>query len=234
MKKIISVLIIIMLFMLLINSSYASDSDIEVSLSSTTANLGDIITVTVSITEREDGIAGLQGKFVWDSEQLTYIDSKVESDFSTLNFNEDSTSEAFGTFSVYGDDYITSRAKVFSVQFKVNEDLTDVSEINIDIINIKAEYQEAGTIDIQDKNAKVLINRDNIKNEINENNTNSTINNETNIQGEINSIQGNKTDSTVAKTKLPAAGMEKAIAVAILGIVVLAIIFKIKSRKIKY
>lgn len=50
----------------------------------------------------------------------------------------------------------------------------------------------------------------------------------------INTIQGNKTDSTVAKTKLPAAGMGKAIAVAILGIVVLAIIFKIKSRKIKY
>lgn len=76
------------------------------------------------------------------------------------------------------------------------------------------------------------------ENKVNNNATNEsgTAGTNTNTQNtnRINSIKGNKTDSTVAKTKLPAAGMGSIILIIIVCITILSIVFKIKSRKIKY
>ena len=152
MKKIVSVLSIITLIIILtVTPSYANDADVILTTSSETVKPGDTITLTVTINETQDGIAGLQGKVQWNTEQLTYISSQVGSDFTTLNFNDDITSDALGTFTAYGDNYITTGANVFTVTFEVNSELTAETQIDINITGIKAVYQTAKTIDIQDK-----------------------------------------------------------------------------------
>ena len=152
MKKIVSVLSIITLIIILtVTPSYANDADVILTTSSETVKPGDTITLTVTINETQDGIAGLQGKVQWNTEQLTYISSQVGSDFTTLNFNDDITSDALGTFTAYGDNYITTGANVFTVTFEVNSELTAETQIDINITGIKAVYQTAGKVDIQDK-----------------------------------------------------------------------------------
>ena len=121
MKRIISILIVIILVMMMFNISYANDADVNISLSNETAKPGDTITLSLNINPTDDGIAGLQGKIKWNTEQLTYVSSQVGNKFTTLNFNEDNTSESLGNFSVYGNDYITDKATVFTITFKVNE-----------------------------------------------------------------------------------------------------------------
>ena len=158
MSRIISILSAILLTItLLATTSYANDEDVIISVSSQTARPGDTVTLTVSIADTQDGIAGLEGKINWDTTQLTYVSSQVGSDFTTLNFNEDVQSESLGAFTVYGNNYITTGATVFTVEFKVNEEVEPETKININITGINAEYQTAGTTAIQDKTAELTI-----------------------------------------------------------------------------
>lgn len=247
MKKIITFLIMITFVMFLVNISYASDSDVIAELSNTVVQLGDTITLSINISEVKDGIAGLQGKIVWDKSQLTYISSQVGNKFSTLNFNDDSKSESLGTFSVYGNEYVTTGETMFTVTFKVDSSLIKEIPVIIDITQIKAEYQNAGTVDIQDKKVKLSImnetNEDNSNTNSQNTNTNTSTNTNqnttngnnisTNIDFKKNTITANK-QNTLAPTKLPAAGIKNLIILSIVIIAIATIIFKIKSRKIKY
>lgn len=228
MKKIVSVLSIITLIIILtVTPSYANDADVILTTSSETVKPGDTITLTVTINETQDGIAGLQGKVQWNAEQLTYISSQVGTDFTTLNFNDDTTSEALGTFTVYGDNYITTGANVFTITFEVNSKLTAETQINIDITGIKAVYQTAGTVDIQDKSVNLSVANNMLDEEpIPEENTNTTNQIPT---ATTNSIQQSAVvDNTTAKTELPATGLTIIIICAIL---ILAVILIISGKK---
>ena len=230
MKKVISILIMITLVVFSVNLSYANDSDVVASLSNSTVKIGDTVTLSINIAQTEDGIAGLQGKITWDDSQLTYVSSKVGSDFTTLNFNDDTTSDALGTFSVYGNEYITTGGTAFTVTFKVNSGLNEETPIHIDITGIKAEYQTAGTVDIQNKEESLSIidgatnNEDN--SEKNENLTNGTQTNQMPVNTNTNSSVATNVsaDNTTAKVQLPKAGVSGAIIFAIVIIVILLIV----------
>ena len=227
MSRIISILSAILLTItLLATTSYANDEDVIISVSSQTARLGDTVTLTVSIADTQDGIAGLEGKINWDTTQLTYVGSQVGSDFTTLNFNEDVQSESLGAFTVYGNNYITTGATVFTVEFKVNEEVEPETKININITGINAEYQTAGTTAIQDKTAELTIENkpvlDDIENTIPEEETTNTVQTEPTTNN--NSAQTEKKDNTTAKTVLPATGMTIAIIFAIFIVLVMLVV----------
>lgn len=227
MKKIISIFITIILVVLLNNLSYANDSEVSASLSSSTVQAGDTITLSINIAKTDDGIAGVQGKIAWDKSQLTYVSSQVGNVFSTLNFNDDSESEALGTFSAYGNEYITTGGTAFTVTFEVNPDLTEEIPINIDITKIKAEYQTAGTVDIQDKEVNLSINNGEFANKTNETVTNTNMITNTNTSAVTNVA----VDNTIAKEKLPAAGVS---IVSIFAILILLIILIVSGKNYIY
>lgn len=227
MKKIICILMTITLVVLLVNLSYANDSDVIASLSSSTAQIGDTVTLSINIAETEDGIAGLQGKITWDESQLTYVSSQVGSGFTTLNFNDDNTSDALGTFSVYGNEYITTGGTAFIVTFKVNPDLTEKTPIYIDISEIKAEYQNAGTVDIQDKEVNLSIVNEPINEDDFEENAISTNQIPTNTDTNSSVVTSATVDYTTSKVQLPATGVP---AVTIFAIVILVIILIVSGK----
>lgn len=70
------------------------------------------------------------------------------------------------------------------------------------------------------------------------NNSNTSNNNQNGLKNNAvtnkNSIAGGNTDKTVAKNQLPKAGMKNIAVIAIIAISIAVVIFKIKSRKIKY
>lgn len=236
MKKLISILIIMIIDFCIINFSYASDSDVSSRLSNEIAKPGDIITLSIDIEKIEDGIAGLQGKISWNESELTYINSNVGNKFSTLNFNDDSKSNAFGSFSVYGNEYVKTGGTVFTVTFKVNSELKKEIPVTIGITQIKAEYQTAGTVNIKDKEIKLSI----INETSNEDNTEekpevSDDEKEPNINTPEVTNTNNITDNTISNAgKLPAAGFKNLITIAILITVIALVIFKVKSKDIKY
>ena len=69
-----------------------------------------------------------------------------------------------------------------------------------------------------------------------ENNEESESNKETNsnISTNSSSIKGSNTDKTTASTKLPAAGLRNILIIAVVIMIVFMVVFKIKSRDIKY
>lgn len=228
MKKIICILMTITLVVLLVNLSYANDSDVIASLSNSTAQIGDTVTLSINIAETEDGIAGLQGKITWDDGQLTYVSSQVGSDFTTLNFNDDITSEALGTFSVYGNEYVTTGGTAFIVTFKVNSGLTEETPIRIDITGIKAEYQTAGTVDIQNKEVNLsIIDGTNNENDFEENKepTNEILSDKPltspDTSKATNNIQG---EGITTKSQLPKAGTSIIITFAIIIFIIILIL----------
>lgn len=86
---------------------------------------------------------------------------------------------------------------------------------------------ENSTEDGKNENLNTNTNQNTIQNVINSNNISI------NTDSKKNTITGNK-QNTLAPTKLPAAGIKNIIILSIVIIAIATIIFKIKSRKIKY
>ena len=95
----------------------------------------------------------------------------------------------------------------------------------------------------KDKEFKFSLKEENNNSNSNNQNTNTSTNTNqnttngnnilTNTESKKNTITGNK-QNTLAPTKLPAAGIRNLIILSIVIIAIVTIIFKIKSRKIKY
>lgn len=228
MKKTISLIIIVTLTFFMTIISYASDSDVTILASKQTVSAGDTVTLTINLAETEDGIAGLQGKIGWKTEQLTYVSSAVGSSFTTLNFNDESTSASLGTFSVYGSNYITTGGTAFTVTFKVNSGVTVDTPIEINVTGIKAEYQTAGTTDIQAKTVNLTVAEETVVTPEEKNEPTTTTkqptSSTTNTAGQSTT---QKADQTTAKTELPKTG----ITVAIIFIICIIAIISIVSGK---
>ena len=144
-------------------------------------------------------------------------------------------------------DTATAKANtdIAKITFKLKSNLESGTTGNIQFKNIvltdgtnETTYNKAFSVTLEKSDAK-----DNEKNNTTNNETNSQTNttNTANTQKTNNTTtsgnsttKSNSTTNTTAITKLPAAGLNNIIILAIGIVIIAAIIFKFKSRKIKY
>ena len=126
MKKIISILVVILLLFSLGTAVKAATATMDLKISKESIRPGETFTVSLSIT-CPDGINGVVGiKSSYDTDKLELISCQASSNFSNLG------TEAEADLIVLSNDKITSD-DVFSWTFKANEDITEETNVNISI-----------------------------------------------------------------------------------------------------
>ncbi len=123
-------------------------------------------------------------------------------------------------------EFIFTTSKDATIE-KLNKSKILIKDINISDGENLDQFEE-------DKDFKFTLKEENNNSNNNNQNTNASTNtNNISTNTEKNTITGNK-QNMLAPTKLPAAGIKNLIILSIVIIAIVAIIFKIKSRKIKY
>lgn len=221
--------IILMLTIGTVHSLATSDANIEMNVQGQTTinSTDDTVELILSLgnfTEVEEGQPlGYQGTITYDEDVFEGITVEGLNGW-TVNY-EDSTKVFMGEI-----DVATANTQIAKITLTLKDGLTSPTTGKIQFNNI---LLTDGTNDFT-FNREVTItvaeeeNSENNENTIEQETTNTIVNNNN------TSIQANNTDTTVANQILPSAGVKNVIIISIIAIIILAIIFKIKSRKIKY
>ena len=240
-RKILTIIMIIVMITILgtINSLAAGNIELNVQGETTVKDTEKTIELTLSLgsfTEIEEGIPlGYQGTLEYDENLFEGITVEGLNGW-TVNY-ENSTKVFMGE---------TDTAKANIQIAKITLTLKDgVTPGTSGTINFNDILLTDGTNDFTfNKEITVTIENEEVDNpsEGNENEGNNQISgtNETNTTTSTNistnssSIQGSNTDRTTASTRLPSAGVKNILIIAVVIISILMVVFKIKSRDIKY
>lgn len=235
-RKILAIIMIIFMITILgtINSLAAGNIELNVQGETTVKDTEKTIELTLSLgsfTEIEEGIPlGYQGTLEYDENLFEGITVEGLNGW-TVNY-ENSTKVFMGE---------TDTAKANTQIAKITLTLKDgVTPGTSGTINFNDILLTDGTNDFTfNKEITVTIQNEEVDNPSEGNNqisgtneTNTTTS--TNISTNSSSIQGSNTDRTTASTRLPSAGLKNILIIAVVIISVLMVVFKIKSRDIKY
>ena len=235
-RKILAIIMIIFMITILgtINSLAAGNIELNVQGETTVKDTEKTIELTLSLgsfTEIEEGIPlGYQGTLEYDENLFEGITVEGLNGW-TVNY-ENSTKVFMGE---------TDTAKANTQIAKITLTLKDgVTPGTSGTINFSDILLTDGTNDFTfNKEITVTIENEEVDNPSEGNNqisgtneTNTTTS--TNISTNSSSIQGSNTDRTTASTRLPSAGLKNILIIAVVIISILMVVFKIKSRDIKY
>ena len=235
MKKRILTIAFVIIIMLIIGTTYTLAADIEMNVQGQTTinSTDDTVELILSLgnfTEVEEGQPlGYQGTITYDENVFEGI--TVEGLNRWTASYEDNTKVFMGEI-----DSATANTQIAKITLTLKEGLTSATTGTIQFNNILLTdgtndftFNREVIITVEEENSENNEeNTENTEDTINQENTNTIVNNNT------TSIQANNTDTTVSNQILPSAGVKNVIIISIIAIIVLAIIFKIKSRKIKY
>ena len=240
-RKILAIMMIIFMITILgtINSLAAGNIELNVQGETTVKDTEKTIELTLSLgsfTEIEEGIPlGYQGTLEYDENLFEGITVEGLHGW-TVNY-ENSTKVFMGE---------TDTAKANTQIAKITLTLKDgVTSGTSGTINFSDILLTDGTNDFTfNKEITVTIENEEVDNPSegneNEGNNQTSGTNETNTTTSTNistnssSIQGSNTDRTTASTRLPSAGVKNILIIAVVIISILMVVFKIKSRDIKY
>lgn len=229
-KRVVTIVLVIILMFIIgtVHSLATSNVNIEMNVEgqttiNTTNNTVELILSLGDFTGIEEKQPlGYQG-------MITYNDNIIEGitveglNGWTANY-EESTKVLMGEI-----DSSTANTQIAKIILTLKEGLTAETTGTVEFKDI---LLTDGTNDFSfNKEIVITIKEEenNEKNEVNDNTINGETTNTSNT-----SIKANNTDTTVAKKVLPSAGTKNIIIIGIVGIILLAVIFKIKARKIKY
>lgn len=239
MKKRILTIAFVIIIMLIIGTTYTLAADIEMNVQGQTTinSTDDTVELILSLgnfTEVEEGQPlGYQGTITYDENVFEGI--TVEGLNRWTASYEDNTKVFMGEI-----DSATANTQIAKITLTLKEGLSSATTGTIQFNNILLTdgtndftFNREVIITVEEENSEnneenTEENTENTEDTINQENTNTIVNNNT------TSIQANNTDTTVSNQILPSAGVKNVIIISIIAIIVLAIIFKIKSRKIKY
>lgn len=234
MKKIVSIILII-LSIICINLNVLAvveDSSIKVGFSMTNMSKNEM-KVKMSLGE----FTNLPENSVMTATMtLEYDTSLVESVEVIGKDNWKATIEPTTTRVILETDKSKANTDIAEFIFTTSKDAT-IEKLNKSKILIKdINISDGENLDQfeEDKDFKFTLKEENNNSNNNNQNTNASTNtNNISTNTEKNTITGNK-QNMLAPTKLPAAGIKNLIILSIVIIAIATIIFKIKSRKIKY
>ena len=128
--KVITVSIIVILIIILTNVTYAASGTVEFKSTIEQVKKGDTFTVTLSATS-EDGINGIDTKYVYDSNKLELISENVvdSTKWSNLGVSPSITVICNSTQSI-------KNADIYALKFKVKDNVADGESLNIETTGI--------------------------------------------------------------------------------------------------
>lgn len=243
-RKILTIIMIIVMITILgtINSFATGNIELNVQGETTVKDIEKTIELTLSLgsfTEIEEGIPlGYQGTLEYDENLFEGITVEGLNGW-TVNY-ENSTKVFMGE---------TDTAKANTQIAKITLTLKDgVTPGTSGTINFNDILLTDGTNDFTfNKEITVTIENEEEdnpnqgtgneeENQVSGGNESNKVNNptSTNISTNSTSIQGSNTDKTTASTRLPSAGLKNILIIAVVIISILMVVFKVKSRDIKY
>lgn len=231
-KGIVTIVVAIILILITgtVPSLAVSNTNIEMNIQGqTTVNsTDDTVELTISLgnfTGIEEGQPlGYQGTITYDENVFEGITVEGLNGW-TVNY-ENSTKVFMGEI-----DLASANTEIAKITLTLKDGLTLPTTGKIQFNNI---LLTDGTNDYTFNKEVTITVEENTEVNDEENVIEEETTNTTNVNNTNTSIQANKVDTTVSKQTLPAAGIKNIMIISIVAIIVLAIIFKIKSRKIKY
>ena len=245
-KVYIILMIVIVTFMSIISTkSYAEEKPkAEVNITANTQKIEDkqsTIELMISLGELEN-LSSTNGKMILGYQATLNYDSNMVESATIEGLNGWNVIYEASTKKIVGD---TGDAKANTntakIVLKLKENIPDGTSGKISIKNLLLtdgtnDFSFNKDITIEKKSADTTNNETNNTTNSETNNTDMSNTQKTNnsTTSGNNTTKANLTANTKAITKLPAAGLNNAIILAIVIATISAIIFKFKSRKIKY
>lgn len=241
MKKIVSIILIILSIICINLNALAveEDSSIKVGFSMTNMSKSEM-KVKMSLSEFKNVP---ENSVMTATMTLEYDTSLIESVEVVGKDNWKATIESTTKRVILETDKSKANTDIAEFIFTTNKNAT-IEELNKSKIVIKdINISDGENLDQFERNKEFKFTLKEENNNLNNNNQNTNTNTNTNqnttntnnisTNTKKNTITGNK-HNTLAPTKLPAAGIKNLIILSIVIIAIATIIFKIKSRKIKY
>lgn len=241
-KVYIILMVAIMTFMSIISTkSYAEEkANAIVNITANTQKIEDkqsTIELMISLGALEN-LSLTNGKIVLGYEATLNYDSNIVESATIEGLNGWTAVYEASTKKIVGDTVdAKANTNTAKIVLKLKENIPDGTSGKISIKNLLLtdgtnDFSFSKDITIEKKSANTTNNETNSQtNTTNTSNTQKT--NNTTTSGN-NTTKSNLTTNTTAITKLPAAGLNNIIILAIGIVIIAAIIFKFKSRKIKY
>ena len=252
MKKLVtkSMLIVLIMLVMIINltvvSNAASSMDVKLSASSAELEVGEEITVTISLANINvgEGVNTLKGTVSWDKDVLEFVDyEKSVNDWSNTWNSTDGT-----LVSVHLSGLVKADTAIAKLTFKV-KDVEELEETTITLADIESanteekvnpsdasitlkvkEVVEEGTGDSEEEGTNNNGSEENTT--TNTTNTTTTTTNTTNTTNTTTTTTTTSTTNTSANTIIPYAGMSNTIIITtIIGLFIIGIISYVQYKK---
>ena len=241
--KLIYVSIIAIMVILLSTISFASSGTVDFKANVNQIKKGKTFTVTLSVTS-EEGINGIDTKYVFDSEKLELISESVIDSTKWVSIgNSPSITVICNSI-----DSI-KKSDIYEIKFKVKDNVSVGDKIKIETTSILLDTDQATDSEVSIPAKKIEIsvieaskeNQEETQKDTSKventakNNNNSNVSDNKEVQKNSETpANADKKDSTVAVKKLPKTGINILIIIAIIITIILAITFYIKYRQNKY
>lgn len=137
MKKIVSLILILLIVMCLTitNNVYAASCKVDLSLSKTEFNKGDQFTVSVKLSDIKDvaefGIISTSGTINYDSNNLSIVEVKAAGDWSGLIFNKDNGKYTMERNMGSDGKFATGNETILNITFKVKDSSSASADITL-------------------------------------------------------------------------------------------------------
>lgn len=193
------------------NYTYATTGISELRASSNQIKKGESFTVVLSV-ESEDGINGVDTKYIYDTEKLEVLSAEIvdPSNWSDMGKDNDITVICNSTKDI-------KNADIYKIAFRLKDNVKVGDKIKIETSDILLDTnaKSNSTVDIKKKSVDLSIIDD--KTVINDTN----YRNENDSENNARAIKTKEIDETKSKNNLPKTGKYKIIAIfSIMGIIV--------------
>ena len=238
MKKTISILTIVSIIMLLSFSNvFAATGKVTMKASNNEVKPGDTFTVTISAT-CDSGINGVDTKFTYDTDKLEIESSSLaDSRFSSLGSDQDvtiinnTTNKITSadiwkiTFKVKSTAKVGDSAKITMQDGTMDSDDSSNSNITIASTSLSVKVGSAGNNNDNNKEENKTIPSSNEKQ--------SETSSDSKSSSQTSQVSAAEKDATTSSGKLPQTGATPVMLIIVVAVVILGIIFFIKSRNTK-
>ena len=236
-KKIFTMALLIVLLIITTNVVTAASFTSKVQLSKTTANPGDEVVATLSISNIDkgdkDGTNAISGTIGFDSNALTYVSYTVADGWSMQAYNEST-----GTFAITKNDYTTESQAIMVITFKV-KDNASAANTEIKLTNVQAGFGQAAditnaeTVTATDTSATLKITTTTQTQPGNNTPSENTITSNTAPTNQTPLVTSNVVNANQSDKTIPQTGISDFILPAVVVLGIIAVISYIRYKKYK-
>lgn len=220
----------------------AADNSFKAKLAANKTELkaGEEVTVTLGVSDinmGENGINTIEGKITYDKDIFETITSSSITNLNnwSVTYNDTTNEKQEKFLAINLSNGVKENTQIFSVKFKVKENITQEKETKISFENITSN-DGTNLVNAGTKTVTLKINQLTDKNNTNSNNVNENQTTNNNMTREKGSSSTKKTNNAVEKTtatsKLPKTGKPVVIGLVAISLIIIAALY-IKNRTMR-